>query len=48
MQFIVEWDSIDDNNKLFADEDFKTKAAPLMMSAISKADFVFAEYIFQE
>ena len=48
MQFIVEWDSIDDNKKLFADEDFKTKAAPLMMSAIANADFVFAEYIFQE
>ncbi len=48
MQFIVEWDSIDDNTKLFADEDFKTKAAPLMMAALAKADFVFAKYVFSE
>ena len=48
MQFIVEWDSVEDNTKLFADEDFKTKAAPLMMAAISKADFVFAKFIFQD
>ncbi len=48
MQFIVEWDSIEDNTKLFADEDFKIKAAPLMMAAIAKADFVFAKFIFEE
>ncbi|GAB4512140.1 MAG: hypothetical protein Tsb004_17590 [Allomuricauda sp.] len=48
MQFIVEWDSLADNEKLFANEDFKTKAAPLMMSAIAKADFVFTEFSFQQ
>ncbi|MGB5820959.1 MAG: DUF1330 domain-containing protein [Saonia sp.] len=47
MQFIVEWDSLADNKKLFANEDFKTKAAPLMMSAIAKADFVFTKFSFQ-
>jgi len=46
MQFIVEWETIDDNRKLFANEDFKTKAVPLMQKAVAKANFVFAKFIF--
>ncbi|MEK6154709.1 hypothetical protein WIW50_15680 [Flavobacteriaceae bacterium 3-367] len=48
MQFIIEWDSVEDNEKLFANKEFKTKAAPLMMSAVAKADFVFTKFSFQE
>lgn len=46
MQFIVEWDSVEDNKKLFANEDFKTKAVPLMKKAVAKADFVFTKFVF--
>ncbi len=48
MQFIVQWDSVEDNQKLFANEEFRTQAAPLMQEAIAKADFVFAKFIFNE
>lgn len=48
MQFIVEWNSLEDNAKLFANQDFKTKAVPIMMRAISKADFVFTKFAFPE
>jgi uncharacterized protein (DUF1330 family) len=48
MQFIIEWDSVEDNEKLFANKEFKTKAAPLMMNAVAKADFVFTKFSFQE
>lgn len=48
MQFIVEWNSVEDNEKLFANNEFKTKAAPIMMKAVSKADFVFAKFAFPE
>jgi uncharacterized protein (DUF1330 family) len=47
MQFIVEWDSLEDNAKLFANEAFRTKAAPLMMQAIQSADFVFTKFSFE-
>jgi len=46
MQFIVEWESVEDNTKLFADEDFKTKAIPLMMKAVAKFDAVFTKFVF--
>ncbi len=48
MQFIVEWDSLEDNEKLFANVDFDTKAKPLLMKAISKADFVFTKFSFNQ
>ena len=48
MQFIVQWDSVEDNQKLFANEEFRTQAAPLMQEAMAKADFVFAKFIFDE
>ena len=48
MQFIVQWDSVEDNRKLFADEDFKAQAAPLMQKAVARADFVFAKFIFSQ
>ena len=47
MQFIVEWDSLEDNKKLFSNHDFKTKAVPLMMRAISSFDAVFTKFAFQ-
>ena len=47
MQFIVEWDSLEDNKKLFSNDDFKTKAVPLMMKAISSFDAVFTKFAFQ-
>ena len=47
MQFIVEWNSVADNEKLFADHDFKTKAAPILMRAIAKFDAVFTKFNFQ-
>ena len=46
MQFIVEWNSVEDNTKLFANEDFKTKAIPILMEAVSKFDAVFTKFIF--
>ena len=48
MQFIVEWDSVEDNAKLFADEDFKTKALPLLSAAIETMDLVFTKFVFQD
>jgi len=48
MHIIVEWDSVEDNNKLFANDKFKTDAIPLMQKAIEKADFVFTTLNFQE
>jgi len=48
MQLIVEWDNLEDNKKLFANEDFKSKALPLMKESIEKADFVFTTFIFNE
>lgn len=48
MQFIVEWNSVEDNEKLFANNEFKTKAAPIMMRAVSKANFVFTKFAFPE
>ena len=47
MQFIVEWDSLEDNKKLFTNHNFKTKAVPLMMKAISSFDAVFTKFAFQ-
>jgi len=46
MQLIVEWDNLEDNKKLFANEEFKADAIPLMEKAIEKADFVFTKFIF--
>ena len=46
MQFVVEWDSLEDNKKLFANNDFQTKAAPVLMSAIQKFDAVFTKFSF--
>jgi uncharacterized protein (DUF1330 family) len=46
MQFIVEWNSLEDNQKLFSNYDFKTKAVPLMMKAISSFDAVFTKFAF--
>ncbi len=46
MQIIVEWNSLEDNKKLFANEAFKTEAIPLMKKAIEKSDFVFTKFIF--
>ncbi len=48
MQFIVEWNSIADNQKLFANNDFKTKAVPEMMKAIAKFDAVFTKFSFPQ
>ena len=46
MQFIVEWDSLEDKTKLFADEDFKLKALPLLHKAVETMDLVFAKFAF--
>lgn len=46
MQFIVEWSSLKDNQKLFSNYDFKTKAVPLMMKAIASFDAVFTKFVF--
>ncbi len=48
MQFIVEWDSLDDKAKLFANKEFNSKAKPLMMKAVEKADFVYGTFNFPE
>ncbi|MBL4668969.1 MAG: DUF1330 domain-containing protein [Flavobacteriales bacterium] len=48
MQFIVEWDSLKDNEKLFANEEFKTKAIPLLNKAVEKFDAVFTKFSFSE
>ena len=48
MQFIVEWNSVADNQKLFANHDFKTKAIPVMMKAIAKFDAVFTKFAFPQ
>ncbi len=48
MQFIVEWNSIADNQKLYANNDFKTKAIPEMMKAIAKFDAVFTKFSFPQ
>nr|WP_299488451.1 DUF1330 domain-containing protein [uncultured Allomuricauda sp.] len=43
MQFIVEWRSLEDKDKLFANQDFKTKAVPILMKAIDTFDPVFTK-----
>ena len=43
MQFIVEWRSLEDKDRLFANEDFKTKAVPVLMKAIDTFDPVFTK-----
>ena len=47
MQFIVEWDSVEDQAKLFANEEFKTEALPLMHAAIETMDLVFTRFVFK-
>lgn len=46
MQFIVEWGNLEDHKKLFANEDFATKAAPILLSAIDTFDPVFTSFDF--
>ncbi len=43
MQFIVEWRSLEDKDKLFANEEFKTKAVPVLMKAIDTFEPVFTK-----
>ena len=46
MAGIVEWDKSEDSKVLFANEDFKTKAAPLMQEAVAKIDMLHGKFIF--
>ena len=46
MQFIVEWDSLADNKRLFADEQFKTQAAPMLKQALVRMDLVLTKILF--
>lgn len=46
MQFIVEWDSLEDKAKLFSNKEFNTKAKPLMMKAVAKADYIYGAFNF--
>ena len=48
LQFIVEWDSMDDNAKLFADPEFKARAEPLLAAALKRTDFVFTTFVFKK
>ncbi len=43
MQFIVEWGSLEDKDKLFTNPDFKTTAVPVLMKAIDTFDTVFTK-----
>ena len=46
MAGIVEWNKAEDAQVLFANEDFKTKAAPLMKEAIEKIDMLHGKFVF--
>ncbi|AUP79453.1 hypothetical protein [Flavivirga eckloniae] len=48
MQFIVEWRSLEDKEKLFSNEDFKTKALPILLKAIDTFEPVFAKINIQQ
>ncbi len=48
MQFIVEWNSVADNQKLFSNHDFETKAVPKLMKALAKFDAVFTKFSFPQ
>jgi len=46
VQLIVEWDNETDSHKLFANEEFLTKAMPLMQKAVRHSDYIYTKYKF--
>jgi hypothetical protein len=46
IQLIVEWGSDEDNEKLYANDDFKNKALPHFNNALESKDFVFTKCAF--
>lgn len=45
IQFLIEWDSLEDLDKLFSNKQFATKALPVIQKAVSNMDNVFVKLI---